>query len=103
MSRSLWKFTVFKPMNEHNVVSSEPKGSKNEIKTSFTNPNRLFFTNRASIISEKRINYRLFVYNGLRWYDFRVAPERVGHCVGEFAPTRKRPIPKKKKQVIKKK
>jgi hypothetical protein len=72
MARSFRKFTVFKPINEIKLASSETKRSKNDVlsqslnKLSFTNTNRLFFTNRASIISEKRINYRLFVYNGIR-------------------------------------
>lgn len=79
MSRSLWKFSVFNPV-------SEPKGDS------------LFFQNRASLISEQRVNYRIHVYNGQRWFIFRATPERIGHRVGEFAPTRKRPMPKKKKQ-----
>lgn len=96
MSRSLWKFTVFKPRNLSTI-----QNQTSITETANPSANTLFFNNRASFISEKRINYRIFVYNGCRWYDFRVTPERMGHRIGEFAPTRKRPVPKKK--TIKKK
>jgi ribosomal protein S19 len=44
------------------------------------------------------MNQRFQVYNGNRWFLLELKPERVGHLVGEFAPTRKRPVIKKKKQ-----
>lgn len=78
MSRSIWKPTVFNPIA---TISKE----------------NLFFKNRASYISKNRIGYRINIYNGQRWYTISVRPERIGHRVGEFAPTRKRPVHKKKK------
>lgn len=101
MSRSLWKFTVFQPLSNQNR-SNFKSISENSNMSNVSTTDHLIFKNRASFISEKRINYLISVYNGQRWYDFRVTPERVGHRVGEFAPTRKRPIPKKKKQIKKK-
>lgn len=36
---------------------------------------------------------RVRVSNGLRWLPLLLSQERVGHSFGEFAPTRKRPVP----------
>lgn len=44
------------------------------------------------------LNLRISIYNGIRFFSFIVDGEKIGHRVGEFAPTRKIPIfPKKKK------
>lgn len=105
MSRSPWKFTVFNHLaNPSSLLkASNDKSDISDLPTTGINPvDHLVFKDRASFISEKRINYLVSVYNGQRWCDFRVTPERVGHRVGEFAPTRKRPIPKKKKEIKKK-
>jgi ribosomal protein S19 len=44
------------------------------------------------------LGIRISVYNGVRFFSFTVDGEKLGHRVGEFAPTRKKPIPKKKKK-----
>ena len=41
------------------------------------------------------IGLRLQIPNGQRFFPLEVTIDRVGHCVGEFAPTRKRPVPPK--------
>ena len=38
-----------------------------------------------------RVGRRVRVLTGLRAVSLSVTPERVGHALGEFAPTRKRP------------
>ena len=87
MSRSSWKLNFIHPQarqNRQNNTTSE-----------------IVLQNRATVISEKILNRVIQVYNGTRWYQIEVTPEKIGHRVGEFAPTRKRPIPKKKKQTKK--
>ena len=37
------------------------------------------------------VGRRIRVLTGLRAVSLTIAPERVGHALGEFAPTRKRP------------
>jgi small subunit ribosomal protein S19 len=41
------------------------------------------------------------VYNGLRFFNITVSLDMLGHRLGEFAPTRKKPIAKKDKQTKK--
>ncbi len=61
----------------------------------------IFLYNRSTRIHRKMVGLTLQVYNGIRYFSFVVNAEMVGHCVGEFSPTRKKPLQKKKK--IKKK
>jgi ribosomal protein S19 len=44
------------------------------------------------------IGFKFHVYNGIRFISFEVNLDKVGHKLGEFAPTKKKPIPKKKKK-----
>jgi ribosomal protein S19 len=44
------------------------------------------------------VGLKLQVYNGIRFFPLNVTNDMLGHRVGEFAPTRKKPIPKKKKK-----
>jgi small subunit ribosomal protein S19 len=44
------------------------------------------------------VGQRIQVYNGMRFLPLQVNPDMVGHLVGEFAPTRKRPASKKVKK-----
>lgn len=84
MSRSLWKPIFLHPQVINEITSSE-----------------ITVKNRATCLTSSRIGRRLQIYNGIRWFPIEVSQERLGHCLGEFAPTRKRPIPKKKKTVKK--
>ncbi len=59
--------------------------------------------NRATSLSEGFIGKRIHIYNGLRFYSITVTSEMVGHRLGEFSPTRKKPIAKKDKKKLKKK
>ena len=42
-------------------------------------------------LATSRVGRRVRVLTGLRAVSLNVTPERVGHALGEFAPTRKRP------------
>lgn len=52
--------------------------------------------NRATTITKQMIGFKLQIYNGIRFFPLIVTSDMIGHTVGEFAPTRKKPIPKKK-------
>lgn len=97
MSRSVWKPTVFSTISRNiakSVETQQPRTNSMKSKSVST----LLFKNRASVISEQRINYSIAIYNGHSWFTAVVTPERVGHLVGEFAPTRKRAVFKQKNQ-----
>ena len=90
MSRSLWK-----PNYIHNQVSSYINKSNYAI----------CVQNRSTIIVPVRLGKRFQVYNGVRWFAITIKAEIRGHLLGEFAPTRKRPVLKKnkiKKKLLKK-
>jgi ribosomal protein S19 len=42
------------------------------------------------------LSFKFYVYNGIRFFCIEVNSEKVGYRLGEFAPTKKKPIPKKK-------
>lgn len=52
--------------------------------------------NRATVIVKQMIGFKMQVYNGIRFFSLLITSDMVGHRVGEFAPTRKKPITKKK-------
>jgi small subunit ribosomal protein S19 len=93
MSRSSWK-----PKFIHNEVATQFMNRKQN-----TNEEIVAF-NRATYLTEPFIGQKIHVYNGLRFYSIVVSSEMLGHRLGEFAPTRKKPVAKKdKKKVVKKK
>ena len=47
------------------------------------------------------LGLRVHIYNGMKFYFIIVSSDMLGHRFGEFSPTRKKPIIKKK--IIKKK
>lgn len=87
MSRSSWKLTYL-----HNDVVNQYHFSE-----------EIFVYNRASVLTKGFIGKRIHVYNGIRFYSLLITSEMLGHRLGEFAPTRKKPVPKKDKKKIKKK
>jgi len=87
MSRSTWK-----PVYIHPQLISQ-LNSKNEKET-----NDIVLFNRSTIITEEFIGHRLHIYNGVRFFSIEVDADKIGHRLGEFSPTKKKPIPKKKKK-----
>jgi small subunit ribosomal protein S19 len=85
MSRSLWK-----PFFIHPEIDFQKKSNGEE------NTNILY--NRNTLITRDMIGFKFHVYNGIRFISFEVNLDKVGHKLGEFAPTKKKPIPKKKKK-----
>ena len=85
MSRSSWKCSYIHP----SFFSQYEKASTGE---------EFILMNRSTVLTEEMLGVKISVYNGVRFFSFVVDGEKIGHCVGEFAPSRKKPIPKKKKK-----
>lgn len=81
MSRSIWK---------SNFIHPQVRIEKN------TFQKETYVQNRATVILPNIVGKLFQVYNGIRWFAITIESERVGQLLGEFAPTRKRPILKKK-------
>ncbi len=87
MSRSSWKSLFLHPefmLQQHQKKTNQPE-------------NVVLF-NRATVITRQMIGFNLDIYNGIRFFPITVTSDMIGHRVGEFAPTRKKPIAKKKKK-----
>lgn len=80
MSRSSWKHKFIHPEFINQKESQD----------------NIVLFNRASVINTQMVGYKLHIYNGIRFFPILVTSDMIGHRVGEFAPTRKKPIPKKK-------
>jgi len=85
MSRSAWKPLFLHPQVIEKLAAKE-----------------IVVQNRASLITQSIIGFNFKIYNGIRWFPLKVTQDSVGQSLGQFAPTRKRPIVKKAK-IIKKK
>ena len=90
MSRSIWK-----PIYIHPQIISHFKASQ-AVENQEMEDIVLF--NRSTVLTEDFIGHRLHIYNGVRFFSIEVDGEKVGHRIGEFSPTKKKPIPKKKKK-----
>lgn len=85
MSRASWK-----PLYVNNDFIAQKKNIKE-------NDDIVVF-NRATVLTKQMLGLKIQIYNGIRFYPLTVTADVLGHRVGEFAPTRKKPIPKKKKK-----
>ncbi len=86
MGRSSWKpFFIGKDFIEQQNLK---KAKTDEI----------FVYNRSTVIRQYMVGLKIQIYNGIRFFLVEINTEMIGHCLGEFAPTRKKPIPKKKKK-----
>ena len=87
MSRSSWK-----PLFLSNEIT-------NQIKDKSTKKvEELFAYNRATVLTQQMLGFKINIYNGIRFYTITVSSDMLGHRLGEFSPTRKKPIPKKAKK-----
>nr|YP_007890486.1 ribosomal protein S19 [Andalucia godoyi]AGH23980.1 ribosomal protein S19 [Andalucia godoyi] len=57
---------------------------------------RLKTWSRSSVVIPEFVGRHMEVYNGKKFVSFTVTEEMVGHKLGEFAPTRKTAVHKKK-------
>jgi len=87
MSRSSWK-----PLFLSNEMATQ-------IKDKVSNKLDDFFAyNRATVLTQQMLGFKINIYNGIRFYTITVSSDMLGHRLGEFSPTRKKPIPKKAKK-----
>jgi small subunit ribosomal protein S19 len=86
MTRSNWK-----PLYKNSYLNSSLQTLKNKnmvIKTYF----------RKLEITRDLIGYTFMVYNGNSFRKITIQSKMIGHKLGEFSPTRKKPSTKKKKK-----
>ncbi len=107
MGRSSWKpFFVGKDFiqqyesNLSNIKKKEKENTSMNIQNSLNTSkvDEIIVYNRGTVIRQYMVGLKIQVYNGIRFFLVEINSEMIGHCLGEFAPTRKKPIPKKKKK-----
>lgn len=81
MSRSSWK-----PLYNKVDLTINKKKKINKI------------YNRNFTILPKDIGLNIKIYNGIRFFDIEIKENMVYHKIGEFSPSRVKPIHKKKKK-----
>jgi len=83
MTRSSWKspFVHNDFIEQHRLLRGNPE---------------IILFNRATLLTEEMVGMRIQVYNGNRFFTLLVDADMLGHYVGEFAPTRKKLVAKKK-------
>ena len=97
MSRSSWKSPNLLP----NVLSISQDEKQKYITKNFNKENNLFIFARSIIITPFLIQKTCFVWNGNRFVSTLITEDMVGFKLGEFSPTRKKPIHKVKKKIKK--
>ena len=85
MSRSQWKFNYIGT----DFQNATEKNRKN-------NTSAYILQTRTTRITEDMVDLNIKLYNGVRYFSFKVELDMLGHCLGEFAPTKKKAIRKKK-------
>jgi ribosomal protein S19 len=58
---------------------------------------------RTTYITQDMLDLNIKLYNGMRYFSFKIENDMLGHCLGEFAPTKKKAIRKKKLKIKKSK
>lgn len=84
MSRVSWK-----PLYIHSDFINQKNANASEI----------ILYNRATVITKQMIGTKIQIYNGIKFFPLTISSDMLGHRVGEFAPTRKKPLFKKTKKV----
>lgn len=87
MSRSQWKFDYF---------GNDFLEAKKEIFKENLAPTEFILQNRSTHITKELLNLNIKLYNGMRYFSFTIENDMLGHCLGEFAPTKKKATRKKK-------
>lgn len=79
MSRSLKKGLYVDPRVLEKVRKMKESGQNKPIKT----------WSRSCVISPEMIGFTFLVHNGKDFISVLIEEDKVGHCLGEFSPTRK--------------
>lgn len=80
MSRSIWK----------------PPYVNKQVLDTLTFSKSFIVQNRATLILPSMIGYTFKIYNGIRTFSLKIDSDHVGQKLGQFAPTHKRPVNRKK-------
>lgn len=86
MSKSCWK-----RLYDKNIPNSFENKSEKDI-----NFSKFFLRN--NIIEQKYLDLQISIYNGLKYYNVLITDKMLKQKFGEFSPTRKLPVHKKKKK-----
>ncbi len=78
MARSIKKGPFVPPSLQAKVDKAKESGSRAAIKT----------WQRGSMITPEFVGMTFAVHNGRKFIDVYVSENMVGHCLGEFSPTR---------------
>ncbi len=84
MTRSIWK----SPFSQNQIFKSI------YLNNNYEKPIKIW--NRNSVVFPLFVGKILSIYNGKKFVNVQISEEMVGFKVGEFVPTRKKPIHKKK-------
>jgi len=84
MTRSIWK----SPFSQNQIFKSI------YLNNNYEKPIKIW--NRNSVVFPLFVGKILCIYNGKKFVNVQISEEMVGFKVGEFVPTRKKPIHKKK-------
>ena len=83
MSRSKWKFNYL----AQDFISQEAEIMNNQ---------EIIVQSRSSYISEEMLGITVRIYNGIKFFTITIDNDKLGYCLGEFAPTKKKAAKKKK-------
>lgn len=95
MSRSSWK----SPNYLSSILTISQDEKQNYITKDFTKQTNFFVLARDIVITTSLLQKTCFVWNGNRFISVVVTEDMVGFKLGEFSPTRKKPIHKVKKKI----
>ena len=84
MTRSLWKGPFLDSGLIRSYLNARAEGKPLRVHS------------RRSIILPQFVGLEVEIYNGQKYQSVTIQEEMIGHSFGEFAPTRKVFVPKKK-------
>ena len=90
MSRSIWKGPYSSPRLREKIAEAKQGSKKKEIK--------IKTKDRSSSILPEYIDQILAIHNGKDWIEVKIGQEHVGHKLGEFSPSKKVAVYKRKKR-----
>ena len=93
MSRSIWKGpyidqSIWKKIKKVKNISDKNKWLK--------------IWNRRSMITPELIGVKCEIHTGNKWINLNISEDKIGHLFGEFAPTKKIALFKRKAKLKKK-
>lgn len=84
MGRSVWKTLYL-----HTTFILQAQQLKQ------TGKKEIIMVNRSTVITPQMLGLTVQVYNGMSFFPVVIENDMIGHCLGEFAATRKKAKKKK--------